>query len=340
MTHSAAINASKPCFLVSLDFELFWGLKDHVRLEDYSENLLGVRKAIPGMLSLFRQYGVHATWATVGMLFYENRDQLFDALPSLKPAYVQSHLSNYSHLSDVGENEDSDPFHFGASLIRKILDTPSQELATHTFSHYYCLEAGQTVETFRADLVAAVQAAKRFGVTLKSIVFPRNQSNPLYLRACSDAGLVAYRGNAPHFLYRPNSSAKEKRSYIKRGLRLADNYAPIADIGPQSPSHNSEGMLDIPASRFLRPYSRRLRRFEHLRLHRIQNELEVAARSRSLYHLWWHPHNFGINTTENLSFLERILEKVAALRDTYGMTCPSMAELAAETISHSAAGAK
>ncbi len=27
-----------------------------------------------------------------------------------------------------------------------------------------------------------------------------------------------------------------------------------------------------------------------------------------MYHLWWHPHNFGVNLDKNIDFLEKILQ--------------------------------
>ena len=38
------------CLIVSLDFELFWGMQDGHTLEDYQENVLGGRRAIPQLL--------------------------------------------------------------------------------------------------------------------------------------------------------------------------------------------------------------------------------------------------------------------------------------------------
>ena len=58
--------------IVSLDFELFWGLLEEMNLEDYRQNVLGGRAAIPRLLELFQQYDIHATWATVGFMFAEN----------------------------------------------------------------------------------------------------------------------------------------------------------------------------------------------------------------------------------------------------------------------------
>ena len=42
--------------IVSLDFELFWGMLDCSTLEAYQANVLGGRKAIPQMLELFEKF--------------------------------------------------------------------------------------------------------------------------------------------------------------------------------------------------------------------------------------------------------------------------------------------
>src|ERR1700686_2907278 len=45
-------------FVISLDFELHWGVRDHERPNGpYGPNLLGARKAIPRLLELFERYG-------------------------------------------------------------------------------------------------------------------------------------------------------------------------------------------------------------------------------------------------------------------------------------------
>jgi hypothetical protein len=59
-------------FLISLDFELMWGVRDHRSIATYGKNILGVREAIPAMLAMFTKYRVKATWATVGMLLFDN----------------------------------------------------------------------------------------------------------------------------------------------------------------------------------------------------------------------------------------------------------------------------
>ena len=48
-------------FTVSLDFELYWGLRDQTTINEYEENLKGVKIAIERILELFYKYDIHAT---------------------------------------------------------------------------------------------------------------------------------------------------------------------------------------------------------------------------------------------------------------------------------------
>lgn len=52
-----------------------------------------------------------------------------------------------------------------------------------------------------------------------------------------------------------------------------------------------------------------------------------AAKNNSLYHLWWHPHNFGANINENLFILEEILKYYTYLNCKYKMKSLNMGEI-------------
>lgn len=319
-------------FTISLDFELHWGVRDKLSLEEYGENLRGVWKVVPELLRLFEKYQIHTTWATVGFLFFDHKEEFLAALPERRPAYARTELSNYSELPHIGQSEKDDPYHYAPSLVRQILATPHQELASHTFSHYYCLEAGQTVADFRADAQAIQKVAQqKYGVRLKSLVFPRNQTNAQYLQACAELGLIAYRGNETAWFYQ--AANDEQQTPLRRAMRLADTYVNLSGSNTHPvPTGTDNGLVNIPSSRFLRPHSKRLAFLEPLRLGRITTAMEQAARGGEIYHLWWHPHNFGINITENLEFLEAILRKFAELRDQRGMQSLSMGEIAAQVL--------
>jgi peptidoglycan/xylan/chitin deacetylase (PgdA/CDA1 family) len=316
-----------PRFVVSQDFELHWGVRDKRSVEEYRANLLGVRRAIPETLRLFEKFEIHATWATVGFLFFDGRDELMANLPEVLPAYENQRYSPYGGFGDLGRSETEDPFHFAPSLLRLIAQTPGQEIGTHTFSHFYCMEPGNDERAFEADIRAAQRAAERFGVRLRSLVFPRNQVNEEYLPLCAKLGIRAYRGTPSFAAYRPRTN--ELNGWLTRAGRLADNYLPLSGHNSFCWSPNEQALpLDVPASFFLRPHSRRLAALEPLRQRRILRDLSFAAERGHTYHLWWHPHNFGTHLQENLAFLTRILVHVAELRSKYGMQSVNMGELA------------
>lgn len=316
-------------FVISLDFELHWGVCDVLTVDAYRENLLGARRVIPRLLALFDEFGIHATWATVGFLFFGRREDLLAALPPTRPTYSDPGMSSYNHFDSVGHDEEADPFHFALSLVEQIRRAPHQEVATHTFSHFYCMEAGQTPDEFRADLAACVSAARAIGLELSSIVFPRNQFTCAHLDVCADLGVVVYRGTERAWPYRP--AAKHRQNRLRRAIRLADSYVNL--LGYHDTTYGAtleRGMVNIPASRFLRPYSRRLRALEPLKERRVTNAMSHAARRGTIYHLWWHPHNFGRDSEENLASLRRILGHFAHLARQHSMRSLTMAELAAE----------
>lgn len=315
-------------FVISLDFELLWGVRDKRTIADYGANILGVRRAVPAMLDLFAARGIGCTWATVGFLFCADKDELMASFPRLLPHYRDTRLSPYDDLADLGRDEESDPYRYGLSLLRQIQARPRQEIGTHTFSHFYCLEEGGDAEAFRADLTAAKQVAARRGVRFTSIVFPRNQISAEHLRVCRQMGLTAFRGNERIWFH----AARRDRDQTlpMRAFRLADSYLPIGGAHVHRPAP-VEGLVDVTSSRFLRPV-RTTGAFEKLRLHRITSAMETAARSGRVFHLWWHPHNFGVDLEDNLSFLAAVLDQFGNLNRRYGMRSMSMAEVADEVL--------
>lgn len=325
--------ADKPAKLpgalvISLDFEINWGVRDQQTLAQYGPNLLGVRQAVPAMLGLFAEFRLHVTWATVGLLFFQTKAEMLANLPAVRPQYADPNLSPYLALDQVGEDEAHDPYHFGHSLIRQIQATPGQEMASHTFCHYYCLERGQTAESFRHDMQAAVQVAAAQSMALKSLVFPRNQYNAEYIATCQELGFTSYRGNEQSWIYKERS--EEQQAMYKRGARLLDAYMNLSGQHTARWSDMAASFpFNIPASRFLRPWSGRLKALEGLRLRRILNGMEHAARSGEVFHLWWHPHNFGVNLAENMAVLRQIAERFQRLNAQYGLESLTMEEVAA-----------
>ena len=320
----------QPNFVVSLDFEQAWGMEASKAYGSERASIVGARLAIPAILEIAERYGVRCTWATVGLLFFDDLDELLNSLPEIRPNYTDPTLSAYHRIHEIGRNEKEDGLHFGRSMIGLIRDCPGQELASHTFSHYYCLEDGDDALAFEADLAAARNAAASVGAELKSIVFPRNQLRHSYLSVCDSAGYRCYRGNQRSHLHQARPRADEK--FWSRLVRGADAYVPVARTRETNHPLHDGNMIDVAASRFLRPASSSAF-LNRLQLRRIKNEMTDAARQNGVFHLWWHPQNFGCNTDLNLLMLAAIFEHFRRLANDYGMVSKTMNALAEEAIS-------
>jgi len=292
----------KGIFTISLDFELFWGVRDHRTLESYGENIRNVHHVVPKLLELFSKYNVHCTWATVGFLFFNEKKEMTCYLPTEQPTYKKKEYDPYSYLE---QNELEKIYHFAPALIEQIKRTPGQEIGTHTFSHFYTLEKNTTIGQFQSDLRAAIAIAKEKGIEIKSIVFPRNQYSDEHINACLEEGIKIYRGNASSGIYRPTS--RENENLFRKGTRFADTYINITGHHCHAIPAASE-IMNIPASQFLRPYNPKFKILDGLKLERIKQGIKFAAKHALIYHLWWHPHNFGKYMDENFKFLEQVLK--------------------------------
>ena len=286
---------------------------------------------VPQLLQLFSQNNIHVTWATVGALFAENQQGFNELKPEVQfqPTYKDQKLSAYKYVAENGLDEEFSWAHFARESVKSISRYEGQELGTHSFSHYYCLEPGQTLEQFSADLDAAIKAAKDINEKLVSLVFPRNQFNADYLKVCFEKGIKVVRSNPDQWFW--SGTTDENTSLLRKLFRTGDTYMSLG----RNTSYSLDNLkvvpgepLQLPASRFLRPYHPKYKFLNTLRLKRILNEMEVAAKKNECYHLWWHPENFGDHPQESLADLKVIIEKFRSLQKKYGMISWNMKEFA------------
>lgn len=303
----------KGLFVISLDFELFWGLHDAKEINDYYDNVNNVRVVIPRLLSLFKKYQVNATFAVVGAIYHHSFEEfkLFSK-DVIEPQYQTKGLSPYEEVNVEMEKKYPE-LHFAPEIIKEIRDA-GQEIGTHTYSHYYSTELGSDLSSFESDIKKALEIAKIHGDNPKSIVFPRNQLGKReFLDVLKENGITTYRGN-PYEKY-------DGMSFFTRLYRFCSAYLPISD--ETVVVKQEDGIINIPASHFLRPYSS-IDILNKLQLIRIKNSMKKAAKEKRVFHLWWHPHNLGKNINENLLFLEQVLQYYLVLSNKYGYESVSM----------------
>lgn len=316
-------------FTISLDFELHWGVFDKRNREEREKCYRNTLDYIPRMLDMFSKYGVHVTWATVGSLFAENESEWTQMSPQLRPAYVQSKYSAYDWAKSHGLPDTKSWAHFAPQHVQMITSYPGQELGTHTFSHYYCLEQLNGPDAFGADLEAANKAAERIGATNRSLVFPRNQFNPDHLQVCYEKGIEVVRVNPDIWFWEPIPD--EKAGLMRKVFRTGDAYIPMGSktsYALSSIKKKKGEPIQLPASRFLRSWSPSSSVMNKLALRRVLAELDTAAKKKECYHLWWHPENFGDYPEQNMTLLADVLENYSKNKSRFGMESWNMGEYA------------
>jgi hypothetical protein len=119
---------------------------------------------------------------------------------------------------------------------------------------------------------------------------------------------------------------------LNRGL---DAYFPVGKgnaFNPSSLEIRDDRPLCIPASRLLRPYNPAELFLNSQKLRRVRSEMNAAAQTGKVYHLWWHPHNFGRYPQQSMEGLEIILENYENCRSKWGMSSLNMGEFASKLL--------
>lgn len=317
-------------FVISLDLELMWGMFDKTSIAEYGKNIKHVHSVVPKLLEVFTKYDIHATWAAVGMLMCRDEKEWQDLVSKVspQPEYERHELSSYTQGQKTNLSKNHD-YYFAPQLIQNIINTPNQELASHTLSHFYCLETQTNPhDAFVADCNMFTAITAQWKKSIHSIVFPRNQWTQDALATCVENGIITYRGTENHPFYRARNDRQQTNPLI-RILRLLDNYFNLSGYHTYTVDNDS-AIVNIPSSRFLRPYSRHFWFVEPLRKRRIKKAMLDAAKHGRVFHLWWHPHNFGNYSKQNFSFLIDILEYYQNLNKKYGMESVTMYEVATQ----------
>lgn len=307
-------------FIISLDFELGWGQLDQKNFERYTKNIYSVYEVIPSILQSFSKHLIHATWATVGMIAAKDKDELQEYLPHNFNELKINQKSSYYYYDKRIDCR----LLFAPQLIELIMNTKNQEIGSHTFSHYYSNESFSNVEDFKNDILCSLRIfKKKFNIEVKSLVLPRNQVNIKYLNALYDTSISCFRSN-------PNHGYKQSKSKIVNSinkiLRLTDSYFPLFKNTFKHVGMTQSEIVGINSSRFLRPYSSKLAFLEKAKIRRIKKEMKFAAKKKEVYHLWWHPHNFGKNMNIMIEQLNEILDYYDFLKEKYGFCSMNMNE--------------
>jgi len=306
-------------FVISLDAEYAWGRISDPKVKNFAPLFEQTRLVNRRLLTLFDQYEIPVTWALVGRMIED---------PAAPTSHFQSDLKNYfSNISSATIYNDSvlnradNSFVFDDQLVQQIKAAKvKHELATHTYNHIFFDEELDKTK-IAADLDAALALAKQNEFSISSIVFPRNKVN--HLQELQARNIQYYR--APDiFRY------AQKKGKLNRLLNIMDQLMPVAPMVVE-PKLKS-GMVAIPGSLLFRvPHfgAKRFYPFGMLTQKAIRG-LHSAVKHKKIFHLWFHPFNFGYRIEEHFKALEAVLKVAKQLRNNNQLELQTMQTIGAE----------
>ena len=161
--------------IISADFEMSWAFRYSKRTKDFKQMGKQERENFPVILDILDKYKIPITWATVGHLFLKGCQKgdhdWMAPMPHFDDHWKFTEGAWFDHdpCSDVNQ----DPEWYAPDLIEQIIASDvNHEIGCHTFSHIDCTYKNCPPEVMDDELKACTEAAKPYGISLSSFVFP------------------------------------------------------------------------------------------------------------------------------------------------------------------------
>ncbi|MGD0342430.1 MAG: polysaccharide deacetylase family protein [Bacteroidales bacterium] len=173
----------KAVLLISTDLELAWAWQYAKTfadpLKEAKKTALVERENVPAILKLCDIYNIPITWVIVGHLFLESCNRInglaHPEIPRLP--HFENEFWKFSErdwfVNDPCSDYIIDPEWYCPDLIKMIISAKiKHEIGCHTFSHIDCRNDICSPEVFDSEIYACKEAARPFGIELKTFVHP------------------------------------------------------------------------------------------------------------------------------------------------------------------------
>ncbi|HSP88418.1 MAG TPA: polysaccharide deacetylase family protein [Ignavibacteriaceae bacterium] len=279
-------------FIVSADFELGWAFR-YSKLNPKPIEMAELeRRNFPYIIKILEDYNVPITWATVGHLMLQQCKKGDHDWMKRIP-YMDDHWRFMN-----GDWFDCDPYTswekgkhwYAPDLIEQILNSKiKHEIGCHTFSHIDCTYRNCPPEVIDDELKACIEAAKPWGIELKSLVFPGGT-----------AGNYEILKKHGFQIYRKNISIDIAYPYFDEHELL---------LSPTSASFGDNG-FGWSADYYI---------------YRFKKFIDKAIETGTVCHVWFHP-SVDIWTLDNV--LPGVIKYAAEKREEGKLWIPTMGEIA------------
>lgn len=279
---------------------------DPLMINSHAIGDVSLRWAYHQIFESLKNFNISATFGIVGLFAQDLAAfEAFDAAHKGEAAY-ESWFQNPNAAFAAGQTDGW----FYSTLIEEIQHFKFHEVSSHSYTHLPFHNEFVTRETVENELRTMDQFMQSKGVSLQSMIYPRNQ--------------VAHTNLLPQFDIRGYRDSNDKRSaYGSKIGTLVDEF----NVFSKSSAHSRQEVpIRIPAGYFLNwqngprliiPPTITVRRFNHL--------LDHAEKTGGVVHMWLHPHNL-ITGRNQVQLFNRVLQSVAQRQSQGSLSVLTMGE--------------
>ena len=150
-----------------------------------------------------------------------------------------------------------------------------------------------------------------------------------YLDVCEKHGITCFRRKEKSYIYNIHIIKAYHGWYIFKLLRLLNSYVNLTCHNTYKGEDINRGrsIVNLPSSLLLRAFSDKLKIMESIKFRRITKAMTYATKNNEMFHLYWHPHNFGAQINENFNNLETIFKHFKSLNSVYNFKNETMTGL-------------
>jgi hypothetical protein len=311
------INNNVGYFVFSLDTELAWGGLWNQLPKKTSRNGSAERKTILRLLDLMDEFGIVATWAITGHLFYEKCEECeYCPIMVLKGKDVR--------FEQIWGSQET--MWYGADVVKMIHSRScGHEIAFHGYTHR--VFDSLTRDEARFEIQEWLRLGKRKDLIPQTVIFPQGRID--HLDIFEEAGFVCYRGKE---IRHPALSFPLLGKVLNRiNLGLSFLTPQVFEVNP-----SPRKLINIPSSQWLFRTNRRIEmildflNLPFLRFHQVIKAIEKAAKEKKVIHLWVHPHEF--RTEKDFEKLRYVFIHYANLAKQGKLKSITMIDLAKQSL--------
>jgi len=310
-------------FLFSLDTELGWGFYDldQLRYQIFSPDGSKQREAIERLLDIFDEFGITATWAVTGHLFYEKCEEC-EICPIL------DWEGKYRSFEEIYKTQE--PLWYGADIIDNLISRATlQDIAFHGYTHQLFDEQTMDEDAAKTEVREWLRVSSRRGILPSTVIFPRNVIG--HMKVFEESGFICYRG-------------REVQPMLYRIKFLGKLFKHLDHIFSFSIPHvydlngiSVNGMVNLYSSQDFFGFNRNVEmvldsiNLDNVRFNRIIKTVKKAANEKKIVHITAHPWEF--KTDKDLDKLRYLLGYVVEDISAGRLQSIGMTELAKKVIS-------